>query len=175
LIDGKPYWDGGTYSNTPLDIVLDDAERRDTLCFMVDLWDASEAAPRSLSEAMTRLKDIQYASRSREHIDDHARMQNLRRAIRLLGARLDGKAAKDPAARRLIQQGCDHAIEIVHLVMKALPGEDSFRDIDFSRATLDARWSAGLADGTRALRHASWLAPAPDHLGMRVHHLPQNE
>ncbi|TMH06251.1 MAG: patatin-like phospholipase family protein, partial [Betaproteobacteria bacterium] len=88
LIDGEPYWDGGVYSNTPLDIVLDDAERRDTLCFMVDLWDASEAAPVSLGDALKRLKDIQYASRTREHIDDHERMQNLRRAVRLLGQRL---------------------------------------------------------------------------------------
>lgn len=175
LIDGEPYWDGGVYSNTPLDIVLDDAERRDTLCFMVDLWDASESAPSSLSAALTRLKDIQYASRTREHIDDHTRMQNLRRAIRLLGNRLDSKAAKDPAMRHLIGLGCDHAIDIVHLVMKALPGEDSFRDIDFSHATLDARWSAGLRDGRRALQHRGWLTPSPDHLGMRVHALPQDD
>ncbi|HEX7442075.1 MAG TPA: DUF3734 domain-containing protein [Caldimonas sp.] len=175
LIDGEPYWDGGVYSNPPLDIVLDDAERRDTLCFMVDLWDASESAPSSLSGALTRLKDIQYASRTREHIDDHTRMQNLRRAIRLLGNRLDSKAAKDPAMRHLIGLGCDHAIDIVHLVMKALPGEDSFRDIDFSHATLNARWSAGLRDGGRALQHRSWLTSSADHLGMRVHSLPQDD
>ncbi len=33
----EAFWDGGIYSNTPLDVVLDDSERRDTLCFMVDL------------------------------------------------------------------------------------------------------------------------------------------
>ena len=175
LIDGEPYWDGGVYSNTPLDIVLDDAERRDTLCFMVDLWDASEAAPVSLGDALKRLKDIQYASRTREHIDDHERMQNLRRAVRLLGQRLAPGVAKDPAMRQLLSLGSEHSIDIVHLVMKALLGEDSFRDIDFSRDTLRARWAAGLHDGQRALRHGSWLTPPPDHLGMRVHTLPQEE
>ena len=175
LIDGVPYWDGGVYSNTPLDIVLDDAERRDTLCFMVDLWDASEAAPGSLNDALTRLKDIQYASRTREHIDDHERMQNLRRAVRLLGQRLGPKASQEPITKRLLALGCDHSIDIVHLVMKALPSEDSFRDIDFSHDTLQARWSAGLRDGQRALRHRSWLTPPPDHLGMRVHTLAQDE
>lgn len=175
LIDNQPYWDGGVYSNTPLDIVLDDAERRDTLCFMVDLWDASEAAPASLGDALKRVKDIQYASRTREHIDDHERMQNLRRAVRLLGQKLGPETKEDPATKRLLALGCDHSIDIVHLVMKALPGEDSFRDIDFSRATLQARWSAGLRDGERALSHRSWLTPSPDHLGMRVHTLPQNE
>jgi NTE family protein len=175
LIDGQPYWDGGVYSNTPLDIVLHDAERRDTLCFMVDLWDASEAAPGSLGDALKRLKDIQYASRTREHLDDHERMQNLRRAVRLLGQRLGPQAARDPAMKRLLALACAHSIDIVHLVMKAMPGEDSFRDIDFSHDSLQARWSAGLRDGQRALRHRSWLTPPPDHLGMRVHTLPQDE
>jgi NTE family protein len=175
LIDGEPYWDGGVYSNTPLDIVLDDAERRDTLCFMVDLWDASEAATGSLGDALKRLKDIQYASRTREHIDDHERLQNLRRAVRLLGQRLAPKVARDPAMQQLLSLGSDHSIDIVHLVMKALPGEDSFRDIDFSGDTLQVRWSAGLRDGRRALRHRGWLTPPPDHLGMRVQSLPQDE
>jgi NTE family protein len=175
LIDGQAYWDGGVYSNTPLDIVLDDAERRDTLCFMVDLWDASEAPPASLNDALRRLKDIQYASRTREHLDDHARMQNLRRAVRLLGQKLGPRAKQDAATRHLLAMGCGHAIDIVHLVMKALPGEDSFRDIDFSRHTLQQRWAAGQRDGQRALRHRSWLTPPADHLGMRVHTLPQDD
>jgi len=175
LIDGQPFWDGGVYSNTPLDIVLDDAERRDTLCFMVDLWDASEAAPKSFNDALRRLKDIQYASRTREHLDDHARMQNLRRAVRLLGEKLSRRAKQDATMRRLLAMGCGHAIDIVHLVMKALPGEDSFRDIDFSHRTLQQRWAAGLHDGQRALRHRSWLTPPADHLGMRVHTLPQED
>jgi NTE family protein len=175
LIDDEPYWDGGIYSNTPLDIVLDDAERRDTLCFMVDLWDASESAPHSLSEAMTRLKDIQYASRSQEHIADHTLMQNLRRAIRVLGTHLDAKTARHAELQALLQLGCDHLIDIVHLVMKAMPGEDSLRDIDFSRETMLARWQAGVDDGQRALRHKRWLAPPPGHVGMRVHTLSQNK
>ncbi len=167
------YWDGGIYSNTPLDIVLDDEERSDMLCFMVDLWDATETTPHTLAQAMMRLKDIQYASRTHEHIRDHARLQNLRRALRQLGGRLPKSAAHDPALRELLAMGCDHAIDIVHLVMKALPGEDSFRDIDFSQARLQARWQAGVRDGRRALQHKWWLVPPPDHLGMRVHTLPQ--
>lgn len=32
-IDGEPYWDGGIYSNTPIEVVLDDKPRRDCLIF----------------------------------------------------------------------------------------------------------------------------------------------
>ena len=30
-IDGEPYWDGGIYSNTPIEVVLDDVPRRNSL------------------------------------------------------------------------------------------------------------------------------------------------
>ncbi|MBV8036521.1 patatin-like phospholipase family protein [Roseateles sp.] len=175
VIGREAYWDGGIYSNTPLDVVLDDRERRDTLCFMVDLWDASEAAPHTMAQALTRFKDIQYASRICEHLDDHERMQNLRRAVRLLGRRLDAKAAADPAMKALLAMGCDAHIDVVHLVMRALPGEDSWRDIDFSDERLRARWAAGLKDGRRVLRRAAWREPARDGIGMRVHTLEASE
>ena len=37
-IDGEFYWDGGIYSNTPIEAVMDDAPRRDSLIFAVDVW-----------------------------------------------------------------------------------------------------------------------------------------
>ena len=36
-IDGQPYWDGGIYSNTPIEAVLDDKPRRDALIFAVNV------------------------------------------------------------------------------------------------------------------------------------------
>ena len=36
-IDGEPYWDGGIYSNTPIEAVLDDNPRRDSLIFAVNV------------------------------------------------------------------------------------------------------------------------------------------
>ncbi|HEY1130310.1 MAG TPA: patatin-like phospholipase family protein [Roseateles sp.] len=171
VIGHEAYWDGGIYSNTPLDVVLDDSERRDSLCFMVDLWDASEAAPHTMAQALTRYKDIQYASRICEHLDDHERMQNLRRALRLVGRRLDAATAAEPSVKQLLAMGCDAHIDVVHLVMRALPGEDSWRDIDFSDARLRARWAAGLTDGRRMLARAPWQEPARHGVGMRVHTL----
>jgi NTE family protein len=167
----EAYWDGGIYSNTPLDVVLDDAERRDTLCFMVDLWDASESAPTTMAQALTRYKDIQYASRICEHLDDHERLQNLRRAVRLLGRKLDAKTAADPAVKTLLALGCDSRIDVEHLVMQAMPGEDSWRDIDFTAARLQSRWDAGLRDGRRVVKRGAWREPHGEQVGMRVHTL----
>jgi len=173
-IDGKFYFDGGIYSNTPVDIVLDDAERRDTLCFMIDLWDPTERVPSSIAEVMARQKDIQYASRSSEHLADHKEMQNLRHAIRMLAAQIP-KARQNSEVQALVRKGCESKINIVRLIMKALPGDGHLKDIDFSRATVDARWAKGLHDMERALHKKSWLQPLPEHVGMAVHELHQEE
>ena len=170
-IGGAAYWDGGIYSNTPLDVVLDDRERRDMLCFMVDLWDPSEAAPHTMAQALKRLKDIQYASRINEHLDDHQKLQNLRRAVRLLGRQLDERTAAEPGVKALLALGCDSRIDVVHLVMQAQDGEDSWRDIDFTAARLGSRWAAGRADGDAMLARAPWREAPPDDVGMRVHSL----
>ena len=173
VIEGETYWDGGIYSNTPMDIVLDDAERNDMLCFMIDLWDPTESTPSSMIDAMARQKDIQYASRSSEHLDDHRKMQNMRRAIRILSDRLSAKEREDPAIKQLAALGCGHAINIVRIIMKALAEDSHSKDIDFSRSTLNARWAAGQHDVERVFQHKSWLKPPANHIGLTVHELVQ--
>jgi NTE family protein len=37
-IEGEFYWDGGLISNTPLQWVVEQGPRQDTLAFQVDLW-----------------------------------------------------------------------------------------------------------------------------------------
>ena len=46
-IDGEPYWDGGIYSNTPIEAVLDDKPRRDSLIFAVNVWQPTGPEPES--------------------------------------------------------------------------------------------------------------------------------
>ena len=174
-IDGQWYWDGGIYSNTPLDIVLDDAERCDTLCFMVDLWDASEPIPETLGEAVMRMKNLQFASRSHEHLRDHRIMQDLRRTVKRLGEHLPPELAQQPEFKRLLDLGCDHSFDVVHLVMKAQADEDSFRDVDFSSEALRLRKALGLRDGKRAADYCARLTFAADNAGLRVHTVDQDD
>ena len=45
-IDGEPYWDGGIYSNTPIEAVLDDKPRRDSVIFAVQMWNPRAPSPK---------------------------------------------------------------------------------------------------------------------------------
>ena len=75
--------------------------------------------------------------------------------------------------KELLALGCESRIDVVHLVMRALPGEDSWRDIDFSDSRLRARWAAGLKDGRHMLDRAPWKPPHAEGIGMRVHVLDE--
>ena len=66
---GELYWDGGCVSNTPLEAVLLDQPAGHTIVFMIDLWAAQGAVPRTMDEVLWRQKQIQYASRTAQHID----------------------------------------------------------------------------------------------------------
>lgn len=170
-IGGRMYWDGGIYSNSPLEVFLADGENHDALCFMVDLWDPSEARPDSLAQALGRYKSIQYASRSSEQLEMRRKMRDLQRAIRVLGETLTSAQRED--MQHLLKLGCNHTINVVHMVMKAEPSDHYFRDVDFSAETMQRRWQSGLADASRALEHRAWLRPLPPHAGLVVHELPQ--
>jgi len=173
-VEGEAYWDGGVYSNTPIDVALDDAERRDMLCFTVDLWDPEKKLPASIAEVLNQQKNIRYASRSREHLEDHQRIQNLRRAVRLLGDRLPEAERSSEEVRRLTALGCGGRINIVRLIMRGLPDDDYFKDVDFRRTTLETRWGAGYEDAQRAAQHKSWMDPLLPETGLAIHELPQN-
>ncbi|MFZ6691870.1 patatin-like phospholipase family protein [Undibacterium sp. SXout20W] len=172
-IDGRAYWDGGVYSNSPLEIFLEEGGNKDALCFMIDLWDPTETRPSSISEAMARYKNIQYASRSKEQLLAYQKIHDLQRAIRTISEHLPAAARNGKALKPLISLGCDHTINVVNLIMKALPDDHYFKDVDFSSSTVQARWEAGAHDCQRALKHKAWLQPLPPHAGLIIHELPQ--
>jgi NTE family protein len=174
-IDGHAYWDGGVYSNSPLEVFLENDAKRDALCFMVDLWDSTETRPQSIAEVLARYKDIQYASRSAEQLMMHQKLQDMQRAIRTLTKHLSPAARQKEELQSLIEMGCDHTVNVVNLIMKALPTDNFFKDIDFSTQTVTARWQAGINDCRRALKHKAWLQPLPPHAGLIIHELPQEE
>jgi len=64
-IDGERYWDGGLFSNTPLQYVLDYLPRRSRLTFQVDVFHAHGRLPSNLDEVTEREKDLRYSSRTK--------------------------------------------------------------------------------------------------------------
>jgi NTE family protein len=174
-IGGDLYWDGGLYSNTPLESVLAELPEGDTLCFMVDLWSAHGAEPLTLDEVRTRQKDVTYASRSKRHIEDYLRTQTLQRKLRDLYARVSPELCDPDYAAELAALGCDSTLHIVRLPYAGTDWHMAAKDVNFSKGSIEWRWDQGYRDALRAIEHAAWLRRVRDDVVVVVHELPVHD
>ena len=155
-IEGQPYWDGGIYSNTPIEAVLDDKPRRDSVIFAVNVWHQTAPEPESILQVMARHKDIQFASRADSHIARQKQIHRLRHVIRELQKQIPAAKQSDPTVKELVSWGCGTTMHVAHLVAPRLKGEDHTKDIDFTPAGVRARRQAGYADTLRMIQRAPW-------------------
>ncbi len=171
-VEGELYWDGAIYSNTPLEIVLDELPRVDTLCFLLALFNPEGPEPRSITQVEDRHKDILYGTRATEHVQAYSKTHNLRRAVRALYARLPEDQRHDPALREFAELGCHTTMHIVQLICPRRDWEVAFKDVDFSWAAIEDRWARGYRDAARMLEWCPWEDPVSPHTGVVVHTLP---
>jgi NTE family protein len=167
-IDGECYWDGGLVSNTPLQYVLEQIPRRSRLTFQVDLYHARGPEPTDLEEVSERKKDIRYSSRTRAATDMFRTTHDVRHNINSLWDRLPEDIRKTPEARFLYNFGCVTTMDIVELIYRPPDPQGFSKDLEFSRATMRARWAQGLSDARATLRASPWLAPMPPEVGART-------
>ena len=167
------YWDGGIYSNTPIEAVLEDHPRRDSLIFSVDLWRAQGPLPESLWEVEGKEKDIQFASRVDSHIAKQKQIHHLRHIIQELVKDIPEALRETPQVRELAAWGCKTIMHIARIVSPTAASEDPLKDIDFTPCTIRRRWRSGLADARRMLARAPWTQPVDPIEGVLVHYPDQ--
>lgn len=167
-IDGEHYWDGGLFSNTPLQYVLDHTPRRSRLTFQVDVFQAHGRLPTDLDEVNERDKDIRYSGRTRVSTNALRDRHEVRHAINELHKLLPPELADTEQARRLYEHGCVTEMDIVQLIYRPNEPQGAFKDFEFSRSTMEARWQQGMSDARTTLQASPWLAPMPKELGVRV-------
>jgi len=152
-IDGEFYWDGCLVSNTPLQWVVDNDTRQDTLTFQVDLWSAEGKFPDNLIEVTTRQKEIQFSSRTRAGTDQFKRRQRIRYAIANLLPQLSAELQESEDVK-LLKQIADHKVyNVVHLIYRSKHYESHSRDYEFSRLTMNDHWRSGYDDAATTLKH----------------------
>ncbi|MRW94238.1 patatin-like phospholipase family protein [Duganella sp. FT80W] len=171
-IDGELYWDGGLYSNTPLETVLDDSGSVDTLCFMVDLWSADGPEPTTLDEVQTRQKDVTFASRSQRHLADYVATHRMQQKLRELYRALPPEKRTPQQSRELEALGCDSTLHVVRLPYAGRDWNMAAKDINFSAGSIDWRWDQGYQDALRAIKGAGWLSYVSEDTPLVVHELP---
>ena len=158
-IDGEYYWDGGIYSNTPVEVVFDEDPRQSCVVFAVQIWHRRGPDPKSLVHAFMREKDILFGSRTRGHIARQAELHRMRRIVRELVDMLPEEQKNSPRVQELAGRGCGTTIHLIEINAQPIAGETNARDYDFSRAAIEARWQAGYADTCRMIARRPWEDP----------------
>jgi NTE family protein len=170
-VDGEPYWDGGIYSNTPIEAVLDDEPRRSSVIFSVQVWNPDGSEPESMLGVLDKYKEIQYASRA-SNIEQQRKLHRLRHVIRQLTLHLPEETAMSPEVRELSAWGCGTNMHVVSLKAPRIGNEDHTKDIDFSAAGIRARWQAGYEDARRMIALRPWDKEIDPIEGIAIHELP---
>lgn len=168
-IDGEPYWDGGVYSNTPVEVVLDDKPRKSSVIFSVQMWNPVGPEPESIWQISERQKDIQYASRTDSHIARQQQIHRLRHVIRELVKRLPEAEQAKAEIQELAAWGCQTTMRLIKLAAPRLDGDDQLKDIDFTPAGIAARQRAGYEAAMRAIAARPWEVPMDPIEGLTVY------
>jgi NTE family protein len=168
-IDGRLYWDGGILSNTPVEAVFDDTQRRSGVVFVVHLWNPHGSEPQTIWQVMNRQKDLQYSSRAATHIERQRQLHRLRHVIAELSRKLPPELRGEPEALHLAAYGCLTRMHVVRLLAPALDNEDHTKDIDFSAQGIRSRWEAGYRHMRETLERAPWRAPVDPMEGFVLH------
>jgi NTE family protein len=167
-IDGECYWDGGIVSNSPLWYVMDEAPDIDALILQVDLFSAAGELPRDLDQVQERSKDIQYSSKTRFNSTQLRQRDALKASFRRLLDKLPPHLRDDADVKQLTAASRRCQVSLVHLINRHDTRSASVKDYEFSRATVDELWAAGLGDVAHSVHHADWGRAAEPHEGLRV-------
>jgi NTE family protein len=149
-IDGELYYDGGVSSNTPIEELAEELTAdltRDTIVFLIDLWDRKGAIPQSLDEVLWRQNCIQYGSRKSAAVSVVETYQR------------EAKAQVEE------QRVPPKKLEVCQVMFERSrndwTAQFSFADADFTRSTYEQMAKLGYEDMQRGIEHpyrVPWVA-----------------
>lgn len=145
LVEGRGYWDGGLFDNTPLGAVLDRLSRDAATTrrvVVVSLFPNQAPLPRTLTEVSERAVSLLFANRTCEDLKLMARFDEVARLMRALETLEGGNPlAGDPAFEAVAARDYVAAPAVISITRPEMV--EGFDGIDFTPATIEARAAEG--------------------------------
>jgi NTE family protein len=151
-IDGELYWDGGCYSNTPLEGIYEPLrDAGNTLCFVIDLFGPNGREPQDMDEVQLAIKEIQFSNRIKNRIRALCERHNYAHYFRHI-LENHKEAIDDHPRREEIRQLMNVGrFDIIHILYQKPGTEVATCDCEFSKASIDYRRRQGYSDMKKAL------------------------
>jgi NTE family protein len=154
VIDGKAYWDGGLFDNTPLGAVLDTLDKAvgvDRTVYVVNLFPNKAPVPRSMLEVTERMQNLQFANKTFEDVKMLHRIDEVAELMQALESLPGGNPLKGNSAYEAVKKrGYVHVPRIISITRPEQVG--GFDGADFSPETIRKRAEEGYAQTKKALK-----------------------
>ena len=151
-IDGDLYWDGGCYSNTPLEgIYARLRDSGDTLCFVIDLFGPNGREPQDIDEVQLTMKEIQFSNRIKNRIRAVCERHNYAHFFKHIMEKHQEAIADHPHRAEIEQLVNLGRFDIVHILYEKPGTEVATCDCEFSRSSIEFRRKQGYSDMKKAL------------------------
>jgi NTE family protein len=152
-VDGKSYWDGGVFDNTPLGAVLDRLDQTvgvDRTVYVVNLFPNKAPIPGSLIEVAQRVQSLQFANKTAEDLKLLHRFDQVAALMNALEAVPGGNPLRDNDAYKQVKQ--QNYIVVPRIVSITRPNHVGTGDgTDFSQETIKKRAEEGYNQTKKAL------------------------
>jgi len=169
------FWDGGIVSNTPLQHLLDQEDRVNSLVFQVDLFSARGVLPRDIQDVLARHKDIMYSSRTRYNTDVYRRIHNWKTKLHKALKKIPDEHCSDEERRLREELANLPDITILQLIYQQKAYEGHAKDYEFSGTSMREHWQSGYEDTRRTLKRQDWLSIPPEGAGIVIHDVHREE
>lgn len=167
-IEGRYYWDGGVYTNTPLICIINDLPHKNKLCFVVDLFDSPGVIPECMDDVLERQKDITYAGTLNTVLNFYDTQLLLQKKIANCIAKLPESMKNDPNIRELAKYGDDHNVHVAKIIYRPAPYEFHSKDYEFSNLSAKRHLADGYLNTKKMLANPNWWKDE-DNIGNIVH------
>jgi predicted acylesterase/phospholipase RssA len=156
MIDGKSYWDGGLFDNTPLGAVLDrldGAAGADRTIYVVNLFPNKAPVPCNMQEVTARTQNLQFANKTLEDVKMLRRIDEVAGLMEALENLPEGNPLKDNPAYQAVAKR--RYLRVPRIVAITRPDQVSgFGASDFSPETIEQRANEGYKQTEQALQAA---------------------
>ena len=153
VIDGKSYWDGGLFDNTPLGAVLDrldPAAGVDRTIYVVNLFPNKAPIPRTMLEVTARTQNLQFANKTAQDVKMLHQIDEVADLMQALEHLPKGNPLKDsPAYQAVAKRSYIRVPRIISITRPEQIG--GLEASDFSPETIQQRANEGYAQTERAL------------------------
>jgi NTE family protein len=171
-LDGRLLGDGGLSSNTPLDLVLNEAGDGERVCFVVELFARQGSRPDSISATLARSLDLMFGNQTMARLEGQQALYRLRADLKHLADMLPMERREDPEIARLLGENRVQPTMVLMIGQRAAPDEaGAGKMFDYSQVTLNERWERGAAHMRTALQTFRDTTSTTFPTGLSVHEL----